>query len=57
MHYTGYVVKPFVNCFFVCLFKLQALRSAVQCRIEGGGDAVPVAQQSISEYKMEIRWV
>lgn len=30
----------------------------MQYSIEGGGgDGVPVAQQSIPEYKMEIRWV
>lgn len=29
----------------------------MQSRIGGDGDGVPVAQQSIPEYKMEIRWV
>lgn len=52
------LLSPLLIAFFVCLFKLHALRSAVQYSMEGaGGDGVPVAQQSIPEYKMEIRWV
>lgn len=43
----------------VCPFKLHALRNAVECSIDSGDAGVPrpVAQQSIPEYKIEIRYV
>lgn len=42
---------------FMCLFKLHVLRNAVQSGIDSGDAGVPrpVAQQSIPEYKIEIR--
>ena len=43
----------------VCPSKLHALRNAVECSIDSGDAGVPrpVAQQSIPEYKIEIRYV
>uniref|UniRef100_A0A8C3DQS5 Uncharacterized protein n=1 Tax=Corvus moneduloides TaxID=1196302 RepID=A0A8C3DQS5_CORMO len=53
--YDQYLVRKQKNLTKLLTDKLHALRSAVQYSIEGGGDGVPVTQQSISEYKMEIR--
>uniref|UniRef100_A0A8C3QVI6 Coiled-coil and C2 domain containing 2A n=1 Tax=Cyanoderma ruficeps TaxID=181631 RepID=A0A8C3QVI6_9PASS len=53
--YDQYLARKQKNLTKLLTDKLQALRSAVQYRTGGGGDAVPVAQQSIPEYKMEIR--
>ncbi|XP_012429048.5 coiled-coil and C2 domain-containing protein 2A isoform X1 [Taeniopygia guttata] len=53
--YDQYLARRQKNLTKLLTDKLHALRSAVQCSREGGGDGVPVAQQSIPEYKMEIR--
>uniref|UniRef100_A0A8C5TLA4 Coiled-coil and C2 domain containing 2A n=1 Tax=Malurus cyaneus samueli TaxID=2593467 RepID=A0A8C5TLA4_9PASS len=53
--YDQYLARKQKNLTKLLTDKLHALRSAVQCSIEGGGDGVPVAQQSILEYKLEIR--
>uniref|UniRef100_A0A8C0ZJR8 Coiled-coil and C2 domain containing 2A n=1 Tax=Cyanistes caeruleus TaxID=156563 RepID=A0A8C0ZJR8_CYACU len=53
--YDQYLARKQKNLTKLLTDKLNALRSAVQYSIEGGGDGVPVAQQSIPEYKMEIR--
>nr|XP_021410037.1 coiled-coil and C2 domain-containing protein 2A isoform X3 [Lonchura striata domestica] len=53
--YDQYLARRQKNLTRLLTDKLHALRSAVQYSIEGGGDGVSVAQQSIPEYKMEIR--
>uniref|UniRef100_A0A8D2MIZ9 Coiled-coil and C2 domain containing 2A n=1 Tax=Zonotrichia albicollis TaxID=44394 RepID=A0A8D2MIZ9_ZONAL len=54
--YDQYLARKQKNLTKLLTDKLHALRSAVQYSMEGaGGDGVPVAQQSIPEYKMEIR--
>ncbi|RMC14302.1 hypothetical protein DUI87_09395 [Hirundo rustica rustica] len=53
--YDQYLARKQKNLTKLLTDKLHALRSAVQYSTEGGGDGVPVAQQSIPEYKMEIR--
>ncbi|NXP19100.1 C2D2A protein, partial [Scytalopus superciliaris] len=53
--YDQYLARKQKNLTKLLTDKLHALRNAVQCSIEGGGDGIPVAQQSIPEYKMEIR--
>ncbi|NXS26874.1 C2D2A protein, partial [Pomatostomus ruficeps] len=53
--YDQYLARKQKNLTKLLTDKLHALRNAVQYSIEGGGDSVPVAQQSIPEYKMEIR--
>ncbi|XP_071412876.1 coiled-coil and C2 domain-containing protein 2A isoform X2 [Pithys albifrons albifrons] len=53
--YDQYLARKQKNLTELLTDKLHALRNAVQCSLEGGGDGVPVAQQSIPEYKMEIR--
>ncbi|XP_032541704.1 coiled-coil and C2 domain-containing protein 2A isoform X2 [Chiroxiphia lanceolata] len=53
--YDQYLARKQKNLTKLLTDKLHALRNAVQCSIEGAGDGVPVAQQSISEYKMEVR--
>lgn len=45
-----------VNSFFFFFsFKLRALRNAVQRSADSAGASGPTAQQSIPEYKIEIR--
>ncbi|XP_050194356.1 coiled-coil and C2 domain-containing protein 2A isoform X1 [Myiozetetes cayanensis] len=53
--YDQYLARKQKNLTKLLTDKLHALRNAVQCGREGAGDGVPVAQQSISEYKMEVR--
>ncbi|KAJ7402747.1 Coiled-coil and C2 domain-containing protein 2A [Pitangus sulphuratus] len=53
--YDQYLARKQKNLTKLLTDKLHALRNAVQCSREGAGDGVPVAQQSISEYKMEVR--
>ncbi|KAM6346296.1 coiled-coil and C2 domain-containing protein 2A isoform 2-T2 [Podargus strigoides] len=55
--YDQYLARKQKNLTKLLTDKLHALRNAVQHSIDGGGDGVPspVAQQSIPEYKIEIR--
>ncbi|KFW76622.1 Coiled-coil and C2 domain-containing protein 2A, partial [Phalacrocorax carbo] len=55
--YDQYLARKQKNLTKLLTDKLHALRNAVQCSIDGGGAGVPspVAQQSIPEYKIEIR--
>uniref|UniRef100_A0A8C6YQU3 Coiled-coil and C2 domain containing 2A n=1 Tax=Nothoprocta perdicaria TaxID=30464 RepID=A0A8C6YQU3_NOTPE len=55
--YDQYLARKQKNLTTLLTDKLHALRNAVQCSIEGGDAAAPkpIAQQSIPEYKMEIR--
>uniref|UniRef100_A0A8B9SDP6 Coiled-coil and C2 domain containing 2A n=1 Tax=Apteryx owenii TaxID=8824 RepID=A0A8B9SDP6_APTOW len=55
--YDQYLARKQKNLTTLLTDKLHALRNAVQCSIDGGDAAVPkpVAQQSIPEYKIEIR--
>ncbi|XP_039554658.1 coiled-coil and C2 domain-containing protein 2A isoform X2 [Passer montanus] len=53
--YDQYLARKQKNLTKLLTDKLHALRSAVHSSMEGAGDGVPVAQQSIPEYKMEIR--
>ncbi|KAM6261400.1 coiled-coil and C2 domain-containing protein 2A isoform 2-T2 [Porphyrio hochstetteri] len=55
--YDQYLARKQKNLTKLLTDKLHALRNAVQCNIEGGDAAVPspVVQQSIPEYKIEIR--
>ncbi|XP_050751273.1 coiled-coil and C2 domain-containing protein 2A [Gymnogyps californianus] len=55
--YDQYLARKQKNLTKHLTDKLHALRNAVQCSIDGGGAGVPrpVAQQSIPEYKIEIR--
>ncbi|NXK95290.1 C2D2A protein, partial [Formicarius rufipectus] len=53
--YDQYLARKQKNLTRLLTDKLHALRNAVQCSIGGGGDGVHVAQQSMPEYKMEIR--
>nr|XP_009932659.1 PREDICTED: coiled-coil and C2 domain-containing protein 2A [Opisthocomus hoazin] len=55
--YDQYLARKQKNLTKLLTDKLNALRNAVQCSIGSGGAGVPspVAQQSIPEYKIEIR--
>ncbi|XP_062431333.1 coiled-coil and C2 domain-containing protein 2A isoform X2 [Rhea pennata] len=55
--YDQYLARKQKNLTMLLTDKLHALRNAVQHSIDGGDAAVskPVAQQSIAEYKIEIR--
>ncbi|XP_042664146.1 coiled-coil and C2 domain-containing protein 2A isoform X2 [Tyto alba] len=55
--YDQYLARKQKNLTKLLTDKLHALRNAVQYSIDGGDDGVPrpVAQQSIPEYKFEIR--
>ncbi|XP_072718192.1 coiled-coil and C2 domain-containing protein 2A isoform X4 [Ciconia boyciana] len=55
--YDQYLARKQKNLTKLLTDKLHALRNAVQCSIDGGSAGVPspVAQQSIPEYKIEIR--
>ncbi|XP_040413141.1 coiled-coil and C2 domain-containing protein 2A isoform X3 [Cygnus olor] len=55
--YDQYLARKQKNLTNLLTDKLHALRNAVQCRIDSGdaGAAGPIAQQSIPEYKFEIR--
>uniref|UniRef100_A0A8C4UBC1 Coiled-coil and C2 domain containing 2A n=1 Tax=Falco tinnunculus TaxID=100819 RepID=A0A8C4UBC1_FALTI len=53
--YDQYLARKQKNLTKLLTDKLHALRNAVQCTIDGGGPGTPVAQQSIPEYKIEIR--
>ncbi|XP_064007483.1 coiled-coil and C2 domain-containing protein 2A isoform X6 [Pogoniulus pusillus] len=55
--YDQYLARQQKNLTKLLTDKLHALRNAVQCSVDDGGAGVPrpVAQQSISEYKIEIR--
>ncbi|XP_074678250.1 coiled-coil and C2 domain-containing protein 2A isoform X1 [Strix aluco] len=55
--YDQYLARKQKNLTKLLTDKLHALRNAVQYSIDSGGDGVPrpVAQQSIPEYKIEIR--
>ncbi|XP_051473843.1 coiled-coil and C2 domain-containing protein 2A isoform X2 [Apus apus] len=53
--YDQYLARKQKNLTELLTGKLDALRNAVQCSIDGGGAGVPVAQQRIPEYKLEIR--
>ncbi|KFP34739.1 Coiled-coil and C2 domain-containing protein 2A, partial [Chlamydotis macqueenii] len=54
--YDQYLARKQKNLTRLLTDKLHALRNAVQCSIDGGaGVPSPVAQQSIPEYKIEIR--
>ncbi|XP_074947942.1 coiled-coil and C2 domain-containing protein 2A isoform X3 [Phalacrocorax aristotelis] len=55
--YDQYLARKQKNLTKLLTDKLHALRNAVQCSIDGGGAGVPspVTQQSIPEYKIEIR--
>ncbi|KAK2521425.1 Cc2d2a [Columba guinea] len=55
--YDQYLARKQKNLTKLLTDKLHALRNAVQCRIDSGdaGVSSPVAQQSIPEYKIEIR--
>ncbi|KGL78380.1 Coiled-coil and C2 domain-containing protein 2A, partial [Tinamus guttatus] len=55
--YDQYLARKQKNLTTLLTDKLHALRNAVQCSIDGGDAAVPkpVAQQSLPEYKIEIR--
>ncbi|NXG17571.1 C2D2A protein, partial [Grallaria varia] len=53
--YDQYLARKQKNLTKLLTDKLHALRNAVQRSIEGGGDGVAVGQQSILEYKMELR--
>ncbi|XP_075355894.1 coiled-coil and C2 domain-containing protein 2A isoform X4 [Mycteria americana] len=55
--YDQYLARKQKNLTRLLTDKLHALRNAVQCSIDGGSAGVPspVAQQSIPEYKIEIR--
>uniref|UniRef100_A0A8C3JMQ5 Coiled-coil and C2 domain containing 2A n=1 Tax=Calidris pygmaea TaxID=425635 RepID=A0A8C3JMQ5_9CHAR len=55
--YDQYLARKQKNLTKLLTDKLHALRNAVQCSIDGGDTGVPspVAQQSIPEYKIEIR--
>ncbi|XP_010177909.1 PREDICTED: coiled-coil and C2 domain-containing protein 2A, partial [Mesitornis unicolor] len=55
--YDQYLARKQKNLTRLLTDKLHALRNAVQCSIDGGAAGVPspVAQQSIPEYKIEIR--
>ncbi|NXY88611.1 C2D2A protein, partial [Alcedo cyanopectus] len=55
--YDQYLSRKQKNLTNLLTDKLHALRNAVQCSIDDGGAGVPrpVAQQSIPEYKTEIR--
>ncbi|XP_059673883.1 coiled-coil and C2 domain-containing protein 2A [Gavia stellata] len=55
--YDQYLARKQKNLTKLLTDKLHALRNAVQCSIDGGGAGIPspVAQQSILEYKVEIR--
>ncbi|KAM6313440.1 coiled-coil and C2 domain-containing protein 2A [Aegotheles albertisi] len=55
--YDQYLARKQKNLTKLLTDKLHALRNAVQCIIDGGGAGVPslAAQQSIPEYKIEIR--
>ncbi|XP_009694196.1 PREDICTED: coiled-coil and C2 domain-containing protein 2A-like [Cariama cristata] len=55
--YDQYLARKQKNLTKLLTDKLHALRNAVQCSIDGGGAGFPrpVAQQSMPEYKIEIR--
>ncbi|XP_075608570.1 coiled-coil and C2 domain-containing protein 2A isoform X2 [Balearica regulorum gibbericeps] len=55
--YDQYLARKQKNLTKLLTDKLHALRNAVQCSMDGGDAGVPspVAQQSIPEYKIEIR--
>ncbi|XP_067992841.1 coiled-coil and C2 domain-containing protein 2A-like [Melanerpes formicivorus] len=55
--YDQYLARRQKNLTKLLTDKLHALRNAVQCSVDDGGAGVPrpVAQQSIPEYKIEIR--
>ncbi|KFP75461.1 Coiled-coil and C2 domain-containing protein 2A, partial [Acanthisitta chloris] len=53
--YDQYLERKQKNLTELLTDKLHALRNAVQRSVEGGGAGVAVTQQSISEYKIEIR--
>ncbi|NXI95642.1 C2D2A protein, partial [Psophia crepitans] len=55
--YDQYLARKQKNLTKLLTDKLHALRNAVQCSTDGGGAGgpSPVAQQSIPEYKIEIR--
>ncbi|XP_072192198.1 coiled-coil and C2 domain-containing protein 2A isoform X2 [Excalfactoria chinensis] len=53
--YDQYLARKQKNLTELLTDKLRALRNAVQCSIDSAGASGPTAQQSIPEYKIEIR--